>query len=92
MSLDSKKYMRKIKSHKLYRAVSGKIKGDPKINKEQTIVFLEQFIEDPECPPDIKDWLYWWVGALYGELKDAGRYKDFERHRFLIERWQEICR
>jgi len=100
MALDKKdfEYMsREIYSHKIYRFLFER--GSQWDNSKrldwlsQQVVFYEQFLNDPDCPPRVRKELAWYLGYVRGQLKEVKVFfENFQQRRFLIERWQEICR
>lgn len=88
---------REIRSHKLCRLLDGRAGGIKSENRldwyAQMVVFWERFLDDPDCPATVRKVLSWEIGLRLGKMKEKpGYFEDFEQRRFLIERWQEICR
>ena len=97
------KYINKIKSHRLYRVVSGapyNVRWNlAKLSNDQVlqwtfskIIFFEQFLQDPNCPPRVKNFLYFTVGDWRTDISLCGKTELFSLRRPLIEKWMEKCR
>lgn len=96
------KYMNPIKSHPLYRIVTGKTHGIQnlaKLSKTQClqrtfsqIIFYEQFLNNPDCSPNVKKFLYFLIGDYLTDINLCGASEIFIQRRPLIEKWMEKCR
>lgn len=96
-------YINQIKNHRLYRVVSG-APYDIRMNLIKfsntqilqwtfsRIIFFEQFLEDPDCPPRVKSFLYFTIGNWRTDIDFCGATELFKRRRPLIEKWMEKCR
>lgn len=77
---------------------------DPKVISTETGVFrsfvetsnadhfFEQFLDDENCPPRVKYFLYKWIGNQRGAIKLNDMYDDYVRRSFLTELWfRTVC-
>ena len=55
------------------------------------IHFFEQFLDDKNCPPRVKYFLYEWIGNNLGYIKFCDVYDDYIQCTFLRERWMATC-
>jgi len=62
------------------------------VQDEIVVLFLEKFLDDPKCPNGVKYFLWLYIGEYLGQQKRQGYYNIYQQHRFLTERWMEICR
>lgn len=97
------KYINQIKNHRLYRVVSG-ASYDMRMNLIRfsdtqvlqwtfsRIIFFEQFLNDPACPPRVKSFLYFLIGNWRTDVDFSGQTELFNHRRPLIEKWMEKCR
>lgn len=97
------KYINQIKNHRLYRVVSGApydmrnnlIKFSDTQLLQWTfsrIIFFEQFLQDPDCPPRVKRFLCFLIGNWRTDVDFCGQTELFNLRRPLIEKWMEKCR
>lgn len=49
--------------------------------------FFEQFLDDKNCPPRVKFFLFKWIGNQRGAVKSNGMYDDYIQRSFLTELW-----
>ncbi len=91
----------KMMTHKLYRALSGKISGRISLTEHQyqaINIWLESFLDDPNLPLGIKAFIHYYIGAYQGDMKindeydKKNRYKNYMTQMFLTELWMEKCR
>ena len=88
-----------IKADKIYRMIAHayNTRGDVDyyklfIENCNTIQFLGKFLDDPQCPARVKNFLYTFIGEQLGHFKRQGYYQNYVQHSFLTQRWMEICR
>lgn len=55
------------------------------------IHFFEQFLDDKNCPPRVKYFLYKWIGNNLGYIKFYDVYDNYIQRSFLRKRWMETC-
>ena len=78
--------------------------NDPRVISIETLVsrsfvetsnadhFFEQFLDDENCPPRVKCFLYKWIGDQRGAIKLNGMYGDYVLRSFLTESWfRTVC-
>ncbi|MCQ2581251.1 MAG: hypothetical protein MJ164_03745 [Alphaproteobacteria bacterium] len=100
---DEIKYIEtKMMTHKLYRALGGKMFGNQHAmtqhRYEATEIWLQSFLEDPELPLGVRAFIHYYIGAHRGNTKMSDeyaktkRYTESMQHSFLTELWMEKCR
>ena len=54
--------------------------------------FFEQFLDDKNCPPRVRLFLYKWIGNQRGAVKSNSMYDDYIQRSFLTELWfRTVC-
>lgn len=84
---------RNITTHRLFRAVEGKVYGFGHPNVYAYVVeFLKMFLDTPKIPLQVNKLLIFVIGICKKYDKDQYRAPIEPEREFFIRRWMETCR
>lgn len=87
----------KVKTDRLYRVFSGSAYGCEE-NTQAVLIWLEQFLSDPDCPNGVRIFIMNYISHYRGHLKDCDeldgtkRYAEYLQHSFLTDLWMDKTR
>ncbi|MBR6838719.1 MAG: hypothetical protein IKM94_04090 [Alphaproteobacteria bacterium] len=80
-----------MQTDRLYRLVSGRAGGESrKNNKLFLVIWLEQFLAEPNCPPHVRQAIIRNIGII--RANNNGKNKSGNANNFIAQRWMETCR
>ena len=81
----------KIKAHNLFKTIQRNDKFTVR-SMLTMIQFYKTFINDKNCPNNLRSFLGTYVDELYRGIQNIKAEKDAAQMNFMVNRWMELCR